>query len=173
MINLNQEFKENEFVYLIIPDATHYLDTINATLKHLINSKKMECIYVTVARPFDVVSKSLKEKGIDISKIRFVDLVSKHGSSDSCVFINPANLAGLEIALGKEVKIPENKLIFLDSLSSLLTNNDIKDVSKFMYSFVRKVRDWKANAVTISLAKEIEDETLDIFSQICDKTIRD
>lgn len=180
MVAFDKDFNnlKDGSIYLVIPSTTNYQDVIIKILQHLVNDEKKDCIYITTSRTSFVIKHFLDEHRIDTDKIKFIDLVnrSKEEQLAGSISIHAQHLSAIEIAMKKEIEHhshkPEETFIFLDSLSGLLVHNSQKDVAKFMYSLVKRIRNLNTNLVALSLDKEINDETINILSEICDKTFR-
>jgi hypothetical protein len=67
---------ENEIV-LILTSAEKYVSTTLHVLRIMISQRKHECIYVTINRPYNVMTNILREGKIDTKSIFFIDMISK------------------------------------------------------------------------------------------------
>lgn len=178
--NPNLIFIEDGEIVLILTSAEKYLSTTTTILKSMLNEKGYKCLYVTINRPYKVLVNILKKNGILTENIFFIDLISRltrtavDGVSD-CLFIeSPDSLTELSIAISESVKnMPgDKKLMFLDSLSTLLVYNQSGTVTKFAHFLFSKMKTEGVETIILSLEKEMEEKMTDQIAMFVDKVIR-
>ena len=166
-------------IYLIITKAVDYERTNDAVLKYLINTLKMNGIYVTLNKPYITMRSIFEKSKIDLSRIVFLDVISKTilgdvKSEKNVQFLDsPEDLTNLSIAvniLASGLQSP--KFLFFDSLSTLLVYNAIGPVTRFAHFLVGRMRKWQINGVIISIEEETDSKLLSELSQFCDSVIR-
>lgn len=169
--------KSGEIV-LFLTSETKYLKTNAEILKYYINNKKNYCVYVTVNKAYSTLIRDLQNKRINTDKLLVIDAVTPIGSgtqrSGNAIFIgSPRALTSISLTLTSALnKIPEgNRLLFLDSVSTLLLYNDLGTVSKFSKFLIEKMREWKVSGAIISIEKEKADPISSYLSQIVDRVI--
>jgi len=170
---------ESEIV-LILTSAEKYVSTTLHVLKTMVNQRKHECIYVTINRPYKVMTNVLKEGKIDTGSIFFIDMISKmtkiatDGAKD-CLFVSsPESLTELSIAISESVKSKGSKsrFIFFDSLSTLLLYNQAGTVTKFAHFLLGKMKTESVETIIISLEKEMDEKMINQLSVFVDKVIK-
>jgi len=113
-------------------------------LKTLLGEKDSGGIYVLIDRPFGVVFKDLKECGVPVERLFFIDSVSKPEAEwekqEQVIFLHsPHNLADLITGITEAVDSGSRKrdiarqrdFILFDAPSKLLVYNDAKAVENF------------------------------------------
>lgn len=180
MVDFKKELKdleENPIISFLVAEDK-YNETNISILKILINEFKMPGVYITVNKPYKSVAGTLKNNGIDTSKIFFIDTVTKLAKgeeprTENCLFMeSPESLTDLSIALGEAVNsIPGDKFIFLDTLSTLLIYNEAGTVTKFAHFLTSRMRAWSVKGIIISLIKETKPELQAELAQFCDKIV--
>jgi hypothetical protein len=145
-------------IVLLMAGMKDYQKVNFETLRIVIEENKFSGIYITVNRPYVNLKRLIAERGIDVSKIFFIDCISKmipapagitfvkkaYEIKENCLFIpSPTQLTELALALTQamaRMKEPANKFLFLDSLSTLLIYSDVKTVVKFVHFLATRVR---------------------------------
>lgn len=174
-------------IVLFLVDPRKYMKRNLGILKCLVNQNKFSGIYVTINRPFDTLTKVMKEEGIDIEKIFFIDCITKmvpaseHFSLSSksklektrnCIFIpSPSRLTEIGLALSEAlagVENPQNKFLYLDSLSTLLIYNDIDTIVKFVHFLTTRIRLFGIVGIIMCVEKRMDERLFNILSEICD-----
>lgn len=98
-------------------------------------------IYICLNRSRQSTEKSLKDAGIDVTKIFFIDCVSADKIREDVLHIQPRFLGPLYEAIEEFVdNIAEEKFLIIDALSTLLIYNDDQKVA----NFVKKIIDRSA-----------------------------
>lgn len=171
------DIKGEEIVLFITP-AQKYISVNHEILDYYINKKNNFCIYVTVNRTYKSLMKSFKENNIKTDKMFIIDAITPVTTgikkSSNAIFIgSPESLTGISIAITSAVKsIPEEKrILFFDSVSTLVVYNKTDSVIKFSHFLVTKMKEWKVAGAIISLGKETDGKILAQLSQFCDKVV--
>ena len=167
-----------EYVALAIIDAQKYNATNSKIMKELVN-ENVPGVYVTLNRPYETVKKILQQEKIDLSKIIFIDAVTKTVGGkikkrEDCLFIgSPENLSDISIAMDQAVMaIPKNeKFLFFDSLSTLLLYNEVQIVAQFIHFLSGKMRVWKVKGIIISLKRKADKDLISELQSFCDVTL--
>jgi len=172
------EIKTGEIV-LFLTSETKYASANTEILKYYVNEKKNYCVYVTVNKAYVTLIKDFESKGVKTDKILVIDAVTPVGTgtqrSGNAIFIgSPRALTKISLIITSALKkVPEGeRLLFLDSISTLLLYNGMGTVSKFSKFLIEKMREWKVSGAIISLEKEKADEISSYLSQIVDKVIQ-
>lgn len=171
------EFKKGEVILLIV-SAQKYLSVTLDVLKHYCNNQNSSCIYVSVNRTYSTLMGLIKKNKINSSKLFIVDAISPQSSqvkdADNAIFLgNPRGLTDISISASSAIEnLPEgNRMLFFDSLSTLLIYNDAGSVAKFAHFLINKMKEWKISGVIISLEKETDSKLSSQLSQFVDKVI--
>jgi len=178
--------QENKIVLFLI-DPKKYMQRNLSVLKVFINQNMFSGIYVTVNRPFDTLMKIMKGRGINTEKIFFIDCITKMlpGSSEkpldskskyertkNCIFIpSPSRLTEIGLALSEAlsgIENPQNKFLYLDSLSTLLIYNDIDTIVKFVHFLSTRIRLYGIVGIIMCVEKSIDERLHNILLEICD-----
>ena len=160
---ISNAIKINQSIGILLP-GSNYTDLLQAIFEHIRNQPQDAWIYVTVAKPYEILVNQFKFLP-DANNIRFIDCISRAAgilrSDPNCIYIESPTMLekiGLEIMnMFKEVDEDVEKYLILDSLSNLIIYNDPGIVTEFFYHIVNKTR--VKNIHTISLA--IEEEGLE------------
>jgi len=176
--NLRDIFKQlpKNFILLVISSVENYISANLEILRVLLNEMKISGVYITINRPYASLCKILKQNGINIEKLYFIDCVSSLAGmpvekTEKCRFLKgPSALTDIGIDLSElmeEIKKP--CFLFLDSISTLLTYNSAEAVVSFSHLLITKMRLKGLMGVIITLEKE--SEPYKIITQFCDKVI--
>ncbi|MBI2629488.1 hypothetical protein HYW76_00135 [Candidatus Pacearchaeota archaeon] len=173
------ELKEGE-ISLVITSAKKYVITNLAILKYYINNKKYNCVYISVNKPYAALMKLLQQERINTKNVFFIDAITpasfKTQKAENAIFIgSPRGLTDISIAATSAVNsLPaDNRLLFLDSISTLIFYNNTGSVTKFSHFLINKMKEWNCSGTIISLEKETDDEMISRLSQFCDRVIEE
>src|SRR3989344_6578850 len=166
------------FIIGIITSNGNY-DDVNIKLLKILNKKKPKGIYVCINKPYSHLSPLLESKGIDMSKMHFIDCITKSAGihapkSDNCIFVNsPGHLTDLNLELNNLLHLPskEERFVYLDSLSTLRMHNTSEQVFRFMHYLTGKMRVFGLSGLMLSIEdKEEKGKSLaSKLSQLYDK----
>lgn len=161
-------------IKLFILSSDKYFDKVVAILKKEAKNKKV--IYVTTNKPYSHISGMFKKNGVKIENIFFIDCISeaKEKEADNCIYLGgPGNITGISIAVNKSVKaIPGEKILFLDSLSTLLMYNDEKVIGKFSNFILNKMRLYGISSVVLALNSDMNKNIMKNIESIVDEVNR-
>ena len=167
-----------DYVALAIVSGERFHETNLEIVTELVHDN-IPGVYVTLNRPYENVKKKFWAKKVDLSKIIFIDAVTKTVSgrvekTQDCLFIgSPQNLSDMSIAMDQAIMaIPtKDKFLFFDSLSTLLLYNDVGVVAKFVHFLSGKMRVWKVRGIIISLRQKKDKELIEELREFCDMII--
>jgi|TARA_Y100000310_G_scaffold345826_1_gene470637 hypothetical protein len=127
------------------------------------------------------VTKILERNNIKTDKMFFIDCATPvagrtemHGTSKS-LFCQPQSLTNISIAIGHALEsIPKgnDKVLILDSLTTLMLYNSEKNVIQFIHSLSGKARAWNVKSIIYSVVEDTDKKTISEISQFCDTCIR-
>ncbi len=92
----------------------------------------------------------------------------------NCVFCQPQALTNISIALTSAIEsLPKDndKLLILDTLSTLMLYNEAGTVTRFAHVLTEKLRAWGVKSVILTLEEETDKKIIAQLGQFCDKTI--
>jgi len=177
-------------IVLFLIDPKKYMNRNLSILKVFINQNMFSGIYITVNRPFDTLIKIMKEESIDTEKIFFIDCItkmmpssdkvsldskSKYEKTKNCIFIpSPSRLTEIGLALSEAlsgIEKPENKFLYLDSLSTLLIYNDLDTMVKFIHFLSTRIRLFGIVGIIMCVEKRIDERLFNILLEICDTIV--
>ena len=132
-----------QYSVLIITSIDNIQDATNETIRYF-TDRKIPGIYVCFNKPQKAIKRILEAEKINTEKIFFVDCItsaiSEVENEENVLHIsNPADLTSLSIAISEFVeKIPSEKFLVIDALSSLLIYNTENLVVKFVKSVIEE-----------------------------------
>ena len=167
--------KREKGVYMFVSAPENYKPVSRAILYNLLKWK-WKGIYITLNTPYKQLLVDLKSHGIDISRLYFIDGISKTGgkiiNSDNCTFLEgPQSLTELSIAITTACNTKSFDFLFFDSLSTITMYNDLKTSEKFSQYIINKLRNLDINAIIISLNEKGSLEVINVVSQFCNKCV--
>ncbi|MBP2134309.1 KaiC/GvpD/RAD55 family RecA-like ATPase [Methanomicrobium sp. W14] len=133
-------------------------------------SKGYRAIVITANNPSPLLKDMYKSKGLDISKVFFIDAITKYALGnlpsdlDNSVFVNnPGNLTDVGIALTEMLKEnPDEKTcVVVDSLNTLLIYLPTPTLTKFIHFLSSKLRLMKSFGFYLA-AKDCMDPMLSV-----------
>lgn len=175
MVDLNNV---NGNILLFLTSAKKYMSSNIDIIKYYVNKEDHFCVYLTVNRPYTSLINIFNKEKINTEKIFIIDGVTPVNEdldrSGNVVFIgSPHGLTDMSIAITSALKsLPKNKrMLFLDSVSTLVIYNSLGTITKFTHFLINKMRTWHVKGIIISLEKETDEKLLGQLSQFCDDTI--
>src|SRR3989338_139263 len=175
-MDLLQEFDKKDITYLVIVSPEYYFKTNSEILRIFCNTSHMFGIYVTLGKPYDVLMRQFYAEGIDVSKLFFIDAVSKKEEKpNNAIFVNgPSSLTELSISISQVIQMApkENTFLFFDSISTLLLYNNADIIIKFIHFLTAKLSEWKLAGIFISLDIGEDKRVIIQISQFCGKMIK-
>ena len=171
---------ENYELLLVVAPSDSTQQVTLDILKYFVNTKNNFCVYVTVAKPYNTIMNILNKNGIKTERIFFIDCVTSLSTSSSvmragnCVFCQPQALTNISIALTNAIEsLPKDndKLLILDTLSTLMLYNETGTVTRFAHVLTGKLRASGVKSVILTLEEETDKKIIAQLGQFCDKTI--
>jgi len=159
-------------------DADSYLETNIKTIK-LLEKNSMSGVYVSIQRPGGNISSLLKDRGVDLKKIIFVDVATAAAKeipvpSQCCVHISPElDIDELCRAIYTSLeKLKGKRFIFIDSLTTLALYKPISETLRFSDFLMNLVKGNKDLIVIFNVAKDLAQKKFirDVIAH-ADKTI--
>lgn len=137
-------------------------------------------LFITINQPYLSLKKILKDNGINIKKMYFIDMISATTSTNpertnECLFISsPSDLTDLGISIDQSLTAmgKGKKLLFVDNLSTFLIYNNTKVMAEFTHFLINKLRIHEVIGVIISIQEEMGSEFITKIESFCDDIIR-
>lgn len=174
------DFEENNLFLVVVPSDLLQQTNI-ALLKYFLNSKNAACVYVTIAKPYKTMLNILEKNAVKTDKIFFIDCITQvpYGVGmqrmGNVVFMSPQALTNISITLSSAMqsfKKDENRVLFLDSISTLILYNESKTVTRFVHFLTGKIREWGVKSVVLTIEEEIDKNILSQLTTFFDKVVR-
>jgi KaiC/GvpD/RAD55 family RecA-like ATPase len=154
----------------------------DAYFKHVINvikslPKDHKIIFVTTNKPYGNLVSLFKQAKIKSDKFFFIDCISKTIGDKSAEFAsncmcldNPQNLTLIGISITESIKkIPGKKILFLDSMSTLITYHDVLVLGRFSNFVLNKMRSLDVETVILALESDSDKQVIQQLSSIVDE----
>jgi len=166
------------WLLLFVINAEDYLEKNMAVLNEVLNQEDTVGVYVTLNRPYSLLTKILEKNNINTDKLFFIDCITKtlglEKDNKKCLFLeNPQNLTNITIAIDEISSVipSKNKLLLVDPMGTLLIYNRAETVSKFLHILTGKIRVLNLNGVLFATEKELDLEFANQLEQFVDKTV--
>jgi KaiC/GvpD/RAD55 family RecA-like ATPase len=161
---------------LFISPAEKYLKSNVSLIKKYEKNKSSYIIYVTILRPYSSLNDLLKKAKVDQKRILIIDAATPTSNqrAGNAIFVgSPKALTTISIAItsASEKLKDQEKYLFFDSMSALLTYNQLGTVARFAQFITATIRKSKLKGVIISLEKDSNPELVSQLSQICDRIV--
>lgn len=173
----SKDFKEGEIILFLV-SAQKYLHVNLEILKEYVNKQKKYCVYITVNRSYNSLMEIFKKEKISTDRLFIIDAVTPVGTTmkrvENAVFVgSPRGLTNISIAATSAIQsMPKgNRLLFLDTVSTLIIYNNVGTVTKFAHFLITKMREWGAGGAVISLEKETDKGLVNQLSPFCDRVV--
>ena len=162
-------------IVLALIDPIRYQDAIVELVKYFA-SRTPRGIYVSLHKPYAVLSKNLDKAGVPTGSLFYVDAItnvlSANEGPDAACLGSGVDLSNLCIGISKAVsRFNEEKFLFLDSLSTLLIYNDQKAVAKFAHLLTEKMRRWGTSGSLLTVEMNAEGDVVSRVAPFCDKVL--
>ncbi|MFH1255990.1 MAG: ATPase domain-containing protein [Candidatus Diapherotrites archaeon] len=176
------ELKKGQTV-LVIVQPENYAESRMGLIRRFAGKKKMDGVFVTVNKPYRKITEEAENEKIDITKMRFIDLISKTtdsveegdgGTGSKVDFLeSTGDLTELVMACEKRIgEISGDKFFVLDSVSALLVYNESDAVEKFIHTMINKISREKAQGILLIIESREFEGAIQTLSQFCDKVVK-
>ncbi len=163
-------------VVLAVTSPINYFPLYVNTLKMLLKTEQTG-VCVTFNRSAKAVADVLKKEGVDISRLYFVDCISKvsgvRDEGERTEYAeSPSALSSIGIAVNASLeKTGGGAFIVYDSIPTLLIYNDLEDVLQFTDYIINKMRE-KTGKTVIFAVEEGDVKLMNHLMQSCDKVVK-
>jgi len=147
---------------LIITNVENLQDEINRIIKARGN---IPLIYVSLNKDHESVEKYLKEQGLDVSKIFFIDCLTNEQKNKDVILVYPTQLDKLNLVINMFIKeISGKKVLLVDALSTLLIYNNENKVAQFVKSVTEYATRKEVEVIALSPKTQGEELLNKIFN---------
>ncbi len=163
-------------IVLALIDPIRYQDAVMTMLGYFVK-RSWRGIYISLNKPFAVLSRTFEKAGIATDSLFFVDAITnvpsvEEDSTHACLG-SGIDLSNLCIGISRAVnRVGGEKFLFLDSLSTLLIYNDAKTVAKFAHLLTEKMRRWSASGSLLTVDTNAERDVVSQIAPFCDKVVK-
>lgn len=168
-----------EKLFLVLSSAD-MLKKNNAHIIQTLIGKGYRVVVITTNQPSVVLKKHYSTDGIDISRVSFIDAITKYAlgkippGQEDCRFINsPSNLTDLGIAITEVLHSLANEktCLLFDSVSTMLIYLPSTNISKFIHFITSKLRLVDAAGIFLAVEKGLDPLLLTQLTTYVDGTI--
>ena len=168
----------NQSVGIMLP-GNNYSDLTQALFEFMNSKPKTAWVYVTITNPYGSIEKKFGDM-FDKGNIRFIDGISRAAGiyeiNPNCVFIeSPSQLEKILLEIMNAFRDLENniqKYLVIDSLSSLLTYNDVSLVTEFFTHLSNRTKLEDIHSISLSIEEEMEENISKILYLKSNKIIK-
>lgn len=163
-------------IVLALIDPIRYQEAIIDLLRYFV-SKTARGIYISLNKPYAVLTKTFDKAGLSSSSLFFVDGITnvpaQEEDSSHVALGSGVDLSNLCIGISRAVnQSSEEKFLLLDSLSTLLIYNDPKTVAKFAHLLTEKMRRWNTPGSLVTVETNSERDVVSQLAPFCDKVVK-
>jgi KaiC/GvpD/RAD55 family RecA-like ATPase len=174
--------KKTGWITLLNAPIENYMDVNTEAIRVLIEDMGFEGIYITVNTPYAEIVKEFSVRGLDLSKLRFIDAISQmYGLSlketKQCKYVmGPLNINDITMKVReflKEMTTAKRKIfVFIDSITTMLLYNHLPRTVRFSKFLTEDLRKTKVSGIMVSVAAGMTSERLvNEVKQFCDEVI--
>ncbi|MBP7119744.1 MAG: hypothetical protein WC502_06835 [Methanolinea sp.] len=166
-------------LFLVLSSAD-MLKKNNAHIIQTLVGRGYRVVVITTNQPSAVLKKHYSTDGIDISRVSFIDAITKYAlgkippGQENCRFINsPSNLTDLGIAITEVLNslAGEKTCLLFDSVSTMLIYLPSTNISKFIHFITSKLRLVDAAGIFLAVEKGLDPLLLTQLTTYVDGTI--
>lgn len=178
MNEITGEFTSGK-IFLALSEATHLSET-NYTLVKQLSDLQMRTIVITVNQPSPTLKTIYRKKGIDISRVLFIDAITKYALGglptdiDNAIFIgSPGNLTEIGIGITEMLKEnPDEKTcVIIDSVNTMLVYLPDASVLKFIHFLSSKLRLMDSIGVFLAVEDGIDSVLMTQLTTFADEVL--
>ncbi|WAC04580.1 MAG: hypothetical protein OS112_08960 [Methanoregula sp.] len=151
-------------IYLVISPAEK-LKLYNSEIIRQLLLDKHSVLVVTTNQPYTTLAKNYENYGLDLSKIWFVDAITKCAlgrippEAGNCRFVkSPSNITDLGIVITDVLNtFPDEKpCILFDSISTMLIYISSINISKFIHFITNKLKILNSPGIFLATEKSLD-----------------
>lgn len=174
-IDIIENLRTANTTCVVIP-TKEYAETSLDLIRQL-TQKYPKTLYVTLNKLYAPLKRKLVDGGVDISKIVFIDCVTKTAianpvDTDECMYVSsPHAMTEISISITKMIQTHDPDCIFFDSISTLLIYEENMVVNQFIHSLTNKITAFGRRLVLTALDGEKERELIKQLGMIVERVI--
>lgn len=176
------KLKKTGWITLLNAPMKNYIEVNNEALRVLLEDMDFNGIYITVNKPYPELAKIFAEKGLDTTRLKFVDAISQtYGvvpkETTQCTYVfGPLNIEAIVNAVDefipKQHEKPEKIFVFIDSITTVLLYNHLPRTIRFSQFLTQKLKSLAINGIMVSVAAGMTSERLiEEIKNFCDEVI--
>lgn len=160
-------------IYSVNP--TNYFGRVIEIFKH--ESMGTVPIYITLNKPYIEIANVLRSHGFHPERVFFIDCISKQvlghnaAAPPNCIFVDsPGSITAIGISATQAAKAAGGKkLIFIDSISTMLMYNDAAVVGSFCNFLLSRLRAMGVDTVVLVLESDFEKGVVKHIESLADE----
>lgn len=178
-VELNTMDLDQNKIFLILSQPGKMRER-NMEIIRIVSGLGFHTLVVTTNFPYSVLKKLYEQNGIDLSKVTFIDAVTRNsiGSVENIPgevrYVNsPANLTDMGIAITSALKDLSGKkvCILYDSISTMLIYLSSQNISKFIHFVTTKLRLLDLSGIFLAVEKGIDPQLQSQLTTFVDTVI--
>ncbi|WP_235855543.1 DUF7504 family protein [Methanofollis fontis] len=139
-----------------------------------------DVIVITTNQPYIILKKLYTRAGIDLSKVHFVDAITKYAigkvpeEQENVIFVNnPENLTDMGIAITRTLKEGEGRDVFVlfDSVSTMLIYLSSANISRFLHFVSSRLKILDVSGVFLAVEKGLDPLLLTQLTTFVDEVV--
>ncbi|MDO8340334.1 MAG: hypothetical protein Q7T16_06785 [Candidatus Burarchaeum sp.] len=149
-------------IILVMVDSDDYEAASRRLLAAVMRSSQtLSCIYLTTGKPHKTIEAGLAKERLGSSRFFFIDAVSEPcdnlPANVDCLGASKG-LTQMGIAISNAIfRFKGERILFIDSISSLLLYNPPDIILRFMHSMAGKIRSNEISGIMLCLPKDYGD----------------
>jgi hypothetical protein len=158
-------FPDDNPAILLAFTAPDNMRETTISLVKIASERAEQIIYISINQPAPYLNKQFQKSGIDISKIYYIDAITKYAVGkppddfNQCIFLNtPSDLTGMSVAISESIKnrIEGRVIICLDSVNAMLIHMPSKSISKFIHFMTSKMKVLNISGIYLAIEEGLD-----------------
>ncbi len=170
-IDLNNKIMSGRVLLFVISNNVYY-DSLGEIMKVVPQKFKSIC-YISLNKPHNILAEAFRRIGIDVSRIFFIDAVSREPASNVKVMLisSPKSLMELDTGIEEIMTGSDAECFVFDSLSTLLIYGDSLTLTKFVHEITLKLRKKNVCIIFTCLDKDISTNLINDITMFADEVV--
>jgi len=170
---------DDKKLYLLLSSA-QTMKQANLSIVREITASGNAAIVITTNQPYLILKKLYGREGIDLSKVHFVDAITRYAigkvpeDAANAIFVNsPENLTDMGIAITQTLKEMEGQNIFVvfDSVSTMLIYLSSVNISKFIHFVSSRLKILDVSGIFLAVEKGLDPLLLTQLTTFVDEVV--
>ena len=170
---------DKDKIYLCLTSAEHLRENSSLIIRSLLARGYM-VIVVTTNQPYAILKKSYEKDGIDLSKVGFIDAITRYavgevpvGAKGVRFTSSPSDLTQLGIAISDALKDLSGRkaAILLDSVSTMLIYLPSTNLSKFIHFVSSKLKILDMAGIFLAVEDGLDPTLLSQLTTFVDRVV--